>query len=226
MRRVNSDGTFDALLDFTPASPRLCLPRLPSTAAFASETEFYRTIEGRWIGPGEIVAGKYKGTKFTCDFNGITPANAKGMSIDGNCRVGVFNQPMNASVTRVRAAASTGKFLDGEAGEGMDIVGGRFSGFQARCRRQAQGPQRRDGRPPQRRRPAEHHRVRQGRQAAYPGNRHVARPRRQRHGHRFRRQQACARKSACGNAFIVSARPALRRAFLLVHQDRPISPWW
>ncbi len=95
--------------------------------AFASEADFYRSIQGRWIGPGEIVAGKYKGTKFTCDFNGLTPAKANGMSIDGNCRVGVFNQPMNASVTRSGRGFS-GKFLDGEAGEGMDIVGGRFSG--------------------------------------------------------------------------------------------------
>lgn len=99
----------------------------PVSSAFASEVEFYRTIEGRWSGPGEIVAGKYKGTKFTCDFNGMTPAKANGMSIDGNCRVGVFNQPMNASVTRSGRGFS-GKFLDGEAGEGMDIVGGRFSG--------------------------------------------------------------------------------------------------
>jgi hypothetical protein len=102
------------------------LASFPAAAAHASETEFYRTIQGRWVGPGEIVAGKYKGTKFTCDFNGITPSDAKGMSIDGNCRVGVFNQPMNASVTR-SGRGFTGKFLDGEAGEGMDIVGGRYS---------------------------------------------------------------------------------------------------
>lgn len=99
----------------------------PATVALASEADFYRSIQGRWSGPGEIVAGKYKGTRFTCDFQGITPSAANGMSIDGNCRVGVFNQPMNASVTRT-GRGFTGKFLDGEAGEGMDIVGGRYSG--------------------------------------------------------------------------------------------------
>lgn len=102
------------------------LSSVPVTGAFASEAEFYRNIQGRWSGPGEIVAGKYKGTRFTCDFKGIAPASANGMSIDGNCRVGVFNQPMNASVTR-SGRGFTGKFLDGEAGEGMDIVGGRYS---------------------------------------------------------------------------------------------------
>jgi hypothetical protein len=102
------------------------LASVPVVAAHASEVEFYRTIQGRWIGPGEIVAGKYKGTKFTCDFNGITPSEANGMSIDGNCRVGVFNQPMNASVTK-SGRGFTGKFLDGEAGEGMDIIGGRYT---------------------------------------------------------------------------------------------------
>jgi hypothetical protein len=48
------------------------------------------------------------------------------MAIDGSCRVGVFTQPMNASVTRT-GRGFTGKFLDGEAGEGMDVVGGRYS---------------------------------------------------------------------------------------------------
>jgi hypothetical protein len=39
----------------------------------------------------------------------------------------MFNQPMNASVTR-SARGFFGKFLDGEKGDGMDIVGGRYSG--------------------------------------------------------------------------------------------------
>jgi hypothetical protein len=103
------------------------LAALSCTSALASEAEFYRDIQGKWSGPGEIVAGKYKGTKFVCDFNGITQGAASGMTIDGSCRVGVFNQPMNASVTRTSRGIG-GKFLDGEAGEGMDVVGGRYSG--------------------------------------------------------------------------------------------------
>ncbi|MFZ1814134.1 MAG: hypothetical protein WBO55_02210 [Rhizobiaceae bacterium] len=95
--------------------------------AQAGEVQFYRSIAGKWTGPGEIVAGKYKGTKFTCNFNGITPNSRTGMSIDGYCRVGVFNQPMKASFER-RGNGYSGQFLDGEAGEGMDVVGGRFLG--------------------------------------------------------------------------------------------------
>jgi hypothetical protein len=94
--------------------------------AEASEKQFYSNIQGKWSGPGEIVAGKYKGTKFNCTFDGITPEKLTGMSIDGNCRVGIFSQLMNASVSR-SAKGYTGKFLDGEAGEGMDIIGGRYT---------------------------------------------------------------------------------------------------
>ena len=98
-----------------------------ASPAVASEAKFYKEIQGRWQGPGEIVAGKYKGTRFTCTFDGLSASPKTGMSIDGNCRVGVFNQPMNASVER-GARGYLGKFLDGEAGEGMDIIGGRYSG--------------------------------------------------------------------------------------------------
>lgn len=94
--------------------------------AQASEKQFYDDIQGRWSGPGSIVAGKYKGTKFTCTFNGLTPEKLTGMSIDGNCRVGLFSQIMNASFTRSESGYE-GKFLDGAAGEGMDIVGGRYT---------------------------------------------------------------------------------------------------
>ena len=94
--------------------------------AEASEKQFYSNIQGRWSGPGEIVAGKYKGTKFICTFDGITPKKLTGMSIDGNCRIGLFSQLMNASVSR-SAKGYSGKFLDGEAGEGMDIIGGRYT---------------------------------------------------------------------------------------------------
>jgi len=97
-----------------------------ATAA-ASERKFYSDVEGKWSGPGEIVAGKYKGTKFNCLFNGLSMDSDKGLSIDGSCRVGVFSQPMNASVQRT-SAGYRGKFLDGESGEGMDVIGGRYSG--------------------------------------------------------------------------------------------------
>jgi len=109
--------------------PALCLAGalafLPGFAA-AGESAFYRGVAGEWEGPGEIVAGKYKGTKFNCALNGAAQGGGDGFSLTGNCRVGVFNQPIRASVSS-SARGLTGRFLDGEAGEGMDIVGGRYS---------------------------------------------------------------------------------------------------
>lgn len=91
------------------------------------DAEFFRTVEGQWVGPGEIVAGKYKGTKFTCTLDGTTPEEKAGMTLDGSCRVGIFNQPMKATV--VRAGNSyKGSFLDGSSGKGLDITGGNVSG--------------------------------------------------------------------------------------------------
>ena len=45
------------------------------------------------------------------------------MTLDGGCRVGVFNQKMKATVERA-GSGYKGRFLDGAAGEGMDIVSG------------------------------------------------------------------------------------------------------
>lgn len=106
-----------------------CLAMLPLAAldapADASEREqrFFRQIEGKWRGPGEIVAGKYKGTKFTCEFSGLTPNNKLGMTLDGGCRVGLFSQKMKATVKR-KGRGYTGSFLDGSQGEGLDVVAG------------------------------------------------------------------------------------------------------
>lgn len=97
-----------------------------AATAAASDATFFKTVEGKWSGPGEIVAGKYKGTKFTCVFNGTNPDAKTGMKIDGYCRVGVFSQPMNALIEKA-SAGYKGRFLDGEQGEGMDIIGGRYS---------------------------------------------------------------------------------------------------
>jgi len=101
-------------------------PVLVGNPALASDAAFFKNVEGKWTGPGEIVAGKYKGTKFNCVFDGINPDKKTGMKIDGYCRVGMFAQPMNAIIQKAGKSYS-GQFLDGEAGEGMDITGGTYS---------------------------------------------------------------------------------------------------
>jgi hypothetical protein len=85
---------------------------------------FFQSIEGSWAGAGEIVAGKYKGTKFNCTFAGTTPAKKLGMALDGGCRVGVFMQKMSASVIQSGKAGYQGKFMDGAEGSGLDIISG------------------------------------------------------------------------------------------------------
>jgi hypothetical protein len=98
--------------------------------AYASEKDkrFFSQVQGEWSGPGEIVAGKYKGTKFICNFKGATPDGKVGMSLDGGCRVGLFTQKMSARVEHKGRQGYRGTFMDGALGEGLDVVGGNVSG--------------------------------------------------------------------------------------------------
>lgn len=92
------------------------------------ETQFFDSVAGSWSGPGEIVAGKYKGTKFTCNLSG-EPLTVKetGIKLEGTCRVGVFKQPMSAVISK-KGTTFTGQFLDGSLGKGLDIVSGQVQG--------------------------------------------------------------------------------------------------
>lgn len=92
------------------------------------DVKFFRSVEGQWSGPGEVVAGKYKGTRFTCDLVGSTPSRHAGMDLDGTCRVGMFTQKMSAHVEERGHSGYHGTFLDGAAGKGLDIVGGSVEG--------------------------------------------------------------------------------------------------
>ncbi|MFC4625162.1 hypothetical protein ACFO1V_08005 [Daeguia caeni] len=114
--------TIAACLLLLPAT----LVALPALAA-DKDQRFFENIEGQWSGPGEIVAGKYKGTKFVCTLSGTTPEKAVGMTLDGSCRVGVFTQPMKATITRSNTGYS-GKFNDGAEGKGLDVVSGSVNG--------------------------------------------------------------------------------------------------
>lgn len=96
------------------------------SVAHASDVKFFKGIEGKWSGPGEIVAGKYKGTKYICTFDGMNPKKGHGMVIDGSCRVGVFSQKMTAHITK-KGSSYKGAFLDGAKGDGMDVTGGRYT---------------------------------------------------------------------------------------------------
>src|SRR6218665_137868 len=67
----------------------LCLSASPALSG-SRDKAFFEQVAGQWKGPGEIVAGKYKGTKFTCDLSGEpSDGSPAGIKLDGFCRVGV-----------------------------------------------------------------------------------------------------------------------------------------
>jgi hypothetical protein len=96
--------------------------------AFAgSDSGFFQQVQGRWVGPGEIVAGKYKGTRFNCDLMGVANGGGSGVDLEGTCRVGVFTQVMKASIVK-GGKSYRGTFLDGADGKGLDITSGSIDG--------------------------------------------------------------------------------------------------
>lgn len=100
----------------------------PDASAAPRDKAFFQSVAGSWKGPGEIVAGKYKGTKFNCNLTGEpTPNGETGIKLDGTCRVGVFKQPMSALITQ-NGKGYKGKFLDGAEGKGLDIISGAVNG--------------------------------------------------------------------------------------------------
>jgi len=101
----------------------LATTSVAAPAGPARDQQFFERIEGQWTGPGEVIAGKYKGTKFVCTLAGVSPAAKPGMSLDGTCRVGVFSQKISAAVER-KGRSYAGTFLDGSKGKGIDVIGG------------------------------------------------------------------------------------------------------
>lgn len=87
------------------------------------DAAFIQSMTGQWVGPGEIVAGKYKGTKFVCTFDGL-PSAKRGMTLDGGCRIGVFTQKMSATIEQGGKHGYVGRFLDGAEGKGLDVISG------------------------------------------------------------------------------------------------------
>lgn len=110
------------------AAASLAALALSASPAVSGDNDkaFFQQVAGQWQGPGEIVAGKYKGTKFTCDLTGEAEETKAGLKLDGFCRVGVFKQPMSAVITQA-GKSYTGKFLDGADGKGLDILSGNVA---------------------------------------------------------------------------------------------------
>lgn len=113
------------------AALTIAIAMMISTPSYANDRAFFLSIEGAWKGPGKIVAGKYKGTKFNCRLNGTSAKSGQlGIEMDGTCRVGVFNQKMNATILK-KGSRYAGQFLDGAKGDGLDITSGKFNSSRA-----------------------------------------------------------------------------------------------
>jgi len=108
---------------FLPLSAAVMASAPAELSAAERDASFFKSVEGQWTGPGEVVAGKYKGTKFICNFTGTTPSGSVGMKLDGGCRVGVFTQKMTATIQK-NGKGYSGTFQDGAAGKGLDVVSG------------------------------------------------------------------------------------------------------
>ena len=109
------------------AAASLLLAAAPARAD--NDTAFFNQVVGEWSGPGEIVAGKYKGTKFNCTLRSESHSRGVGMALDGTCRVGIFSQKMRAEVSK-DGVTYKGEFLDGAQGKGLDIISGNVDGNQ------------------------------------------------------------------------------------------------
>lgn len=97
-----------------------------TASSSATEHRYFKNVEGKWAGAGRIVAGPYKNTRFTCKLDGKTPKKA-GMILAGKCRVGLFTQSIEATVSK-SGSSYRGAFLDGAKGKGLDITSGKLRG--------------------------------------------------------------------------------------------------
>jgi hypothetical protein len=113
-----------------PLAAAVLSAAIGTASASERDRKLFEDVKGEWSGPGEIVAGKYKGTKFNCTFTGDTPDGKVGMSLDGACRVGMFTQKMSATVEK-NGRGYKGTFMDGAAGKGLDITAGTVEGRKA-----------------------------------------------------------------------------------------------
>lgn len=96
-----------------------------AAGAASQDKQFLQSIAGQWNGSGEVVAGKYKGAKFNCAFSSISEIAGTGMTLDGNCRLGMFSQPIKARFIR-NATGYHGTFNNGSRAQGLDIVSGKI----------------------------------------------------------------------------------------------------
>ncbi|TPW29774.1 hypothetical protein FJU08_13300 [Martelella alba] len=112
------------------AAIALLMSGLPA-AAEPDDSPFFTAIAGAWSGKGEIIGGTMKGKRFSCSLDGKPLTSQKtGFTLQGSCRSGLFSKHVEAVFER-GDQGFTGRFLDGAAGEGLDVTGGSVTPRQA-----------------------------------------------------------------------------------------------
>ncbi|WP_144409576.1 hypothetical protein [Martelella endophytica] len=102
----------------------ICASAQSATANDRADRDFFNDVAGKWSGPGEIVEGKMKGTRFRCELDGLPLEDGgTGFRLDGRCRTGMFSHPVTAVFIR-EGDTYRGQFLDGSEGEGLDVTDG------------------------------------------------------------------------------------------------------
>ena len=104
---------------------------LSATPAVADATRggddpahFMNRFSGEWRGSGRVLVGPDHGTKFHCALAGDPSRSEMSFVMSGKCWIGQLSAPVRA---RLRYNGDSdryyGAFLDGAAGNGVDIIG-------------------------------------------------------------------------------------------------------
>ncbi|MYZ49923.1 hypothetical protein [Propylenella binzhouense] len=85
---------------------------------------FMQRFGGEWIGTGQLLIGPQIGTQFHCALNGNPSSTQMTLGMSGKCWMGSLSVPVLA---RIHYDEPTdrfyGSFMDGAAGNGVDIMG-------------------------------------------------------------------------------------------------------
>jgi hypothetical protein len=97
---------------------------LPARADDAAE--FMQRFSGTWVGSGQLLFNTGGASEFACELSGDPSASQLTFGMSGKCWMGSLSAPVSASL-RYNSDTNRfyGQFLDGAAGNGLDIVGNR-----------------------------------------------------------------------------------------------------
>ena len=83
-------------------------------------------FSGSWIGSGKLLFGAEPRPEFACELKGDPGESQLTFGLSGQCRMGMMSAPVFAQLHYdAKTKRFYGQFMDGAAGNGVDIVGAR-----------------------------------------------------------------------------------------------------